>query len=506
MSKVVRCVIYARYSTDLQNANSVRDQINKCETFAASRGWLVIQRYDDRAMSGSIRQRPGYQQMLAGVEAGLVDVILAEALDRFTRDQAEAALLLQRCNFHDVEIHTLSEGHVSEIHVGMAGTMNALYLKELARKTRRGLEGRVKDGGSGGGKSYGYCVPVGAQGLPEVGRLELVPAEAAVVQRIFREYAAGRSPHAIASRLNEEGIPSPSGRHWKQNTINGNRLRGTGILNNELYIGVRVWNRLEYRKSPDTHKRVSRLRPVDQWLRVPVPDLRIVDDLLWAQAKARQGTAARRLAVATDPNMASAAQGLRRRRYLLSGLLRCGKCGGRMTVAGSGASRAFYCANAKEKGPAVCGGMPGLRLDRIEPVVMAGISRQLMTPEAIAKFRRAFAGKLAAMERELSSDREIVATALREVNREIKKLKALLMALAHKDLESSELLSSMVEAEARRKSLEAQRDAITGDLPSIPENLAELYRGKVIELVKTLSNPETVVSGACGPREFSLTA
>ena len=96
------------------------------------------------------------------------------------------------------------------------------------------------------------------------------------------------------------------------------------------------------------------------------------------------------------------------------------------------------------------------------------------------------------MERELSSDREIVATALREVNREIKKLKALLMALAHKDLESSELLSSMVEAEARRKSLEAQRDAITGDLPSIPENLAELYRGKVIELVKTLSNPETV--------------
>jgi len=334
MSNVVRCVIYARYSSDLQNPNSVRDQIGKCETFAASRGWTIIQRYDDRALSGSIRQRPGYQQMLAGVEAGLVDVILAEALDRFTRDQAESALLLQRCSFHDVEIHTLSEGHVSEIHVGMAGTMNALYLKELARKTRRGLEGRVKDGGSGGGKSYGYRVPVGAQGLPEVGRLEIVPQEAAVVQRIFREYAAGRSPHAIASRLNEEGVPSPFGRHWKQNTINGNRLRGTGILNNELY------NRLEYRKSPDTQKRVSRLRPEDQWLRVPAPELRIIDDALWEQAKARQGSAGRRLKVATDPNMASAAQGLRRRRYLLSGLARCGKCGGRMTVAGPGRSRA----------------------------------------------------------------------------------------------------------------------------------------------------------------------
>ena len=69
------------------------------------------------------------------------------------------------------------------------------------------------------------------------------------------------SPKRIASNLNAEGVPSPSGGNWSQSTINGNRKRGTGILNNELYVGRLVWNRLHYVKDPDTGKRVSRLNP-----------------------------------------------------------------------------------------------------------------------------------------------------------------------------------------------------------------------------------------------------
>src|SRR3546814_14829085 len=68
-----------------------------------------------------------------------------------------------------------------------------------------------------------------------------------IVVRIFREYAEGKSAKAIAAGLNTDGIVGPRGGIWRQNTINGNRARGTGILNNELYVGWLVWNRLEYK-------------------------------------------------------------------------------------------------------------------------------------------------------------------------------------------------------------------------------------------------------------------
>ena len=126
--------------------------------------------------------------------------------------------------------------------------MGALYLKDLADKTRRGLRGRVEAGKSGGGNSYGYDVVrgLGPNGQPLTGERRIDALAAAIVRRIFEEYAAGVSPRAIAQQLNAESVPGPSGKAWGPSTIHGNRQRGTGILNNELYIGKLVWNRLRY--------------------------------------------------------------------------------------------------------------------------------------------------------------------------------------------------------------------------------------------------------------------
>ena len=79
------------------------------------------------------------------------------------------------------------------------------------------------------------------------------------MDRIFREYVAGVAPKAIAKSLNHDGIAGPFGGTWSPSTIHGNSKRGTGILNNELYIGRLIWNRLRYVKNPDTGKRISRL-------------------------------------------------------------------------------------------------------------------------------------------------------------------------------------------------------------------------------------------------------
>src|SRR3546814_10177804 len=83
-------------------------------------------------------------------------------------------------------------------------------------------------------------------------------------------------------------ISGPLGRAWGDTSIRGHVCRGTGIVNNELYAGVLVWNRLRYIKNPATGRRVSRVNPESEWIRTEVPDLRIVDEELWQAALRRQ--------------------------------------------------------------------------------------------------------------------------------------------------------------------------------------------------------------------------
>ena len=103
------------------------------------------------AISGASAIRPGYQRLLEAVLAGGIDVVLAEALDRLSRDQEDIAALHKRLRFLGVQLVTVGEGEIGDLHIGLKGAMNALYLKDLADKTRRGLEGRVRAGRSGGG-------------------------------------------------------------------------------------------------------------------------------------------------------------------------------------------------------------------------------------------------------------------------------------------------------------------------------------------------------------------
>ena len=136
----MRTVIYARYSSENQRDASIEDQIRSCRKRIEDEGWTYLHAYTDHAMSGASRLRPGYQRLLEDARAGEFDIVMAEALDRLSRDQEDIAALFKQLSFCNVRIVTLSEGEISELHVGLKGTMNALYLKDLALKTRRGLD------------------------------------------------------------------------------------------------------------------------------------------------------------------------------------------------------------------------------------------------------------------------------------------------------------------------------------------------------------------------------
>ncbi|GBR01742.1 hypothetical protein AOE01nite_28840 [Acetobacter oeni] len=156
---MTRVALYARYSSDNQREASIDDQFRICREHARREKWKVVGAYKDAGISGaSMILRPGIQTLLQDAQAGRFDIVLAEALDRVSRDQADVATLFKHLKFAGVPIVTLAEGEISELHVGLKGTMNALFLKDLAAKTHRGLRGRVEDGKSGGGLCYGYRV------------------------------------------------------------------------------------------------------------------------------------------------------------------------------------------------------------------------------------------------------------------------------------------------------------------------------------------------------------
>src|SRR6478752_570671 len=281
----MKVAIYARYSSDNQRDASIADQLRICRAFAERQGWAIADEYSDHAVSGATLLRPGFQSLMRDALNKRLDVVLAESLDRFSRDQEDTAGLFKRLTFAGVNIVTLAEGDITHLHIGFKGTMNALFLKDLAEKTHRGLRGRIEDGKSAGGLCYGYrVVKALSGGTVTTGEREIVPGEARIVDRIFRQFIAGVSPKQIAKNLNREAVPGPSGGPWSPSTIYGNAKRGTGILNNELYVGRLVWNRLRYVKNPDTGKRVSRLNPEAEWMRKEVPQLRIVSDGSWAAA------------------------------------------------------------------------------------------------------------------------------------------------------------------------------------------------------------------------------
>ncbi|NDW46697.1 recombinase family protein [Ruegeria sp. PrR005] len=477
----MRAAIYARYSTDLQSDASIEDQRRLCLRLIRGNGWTEAQTYADRGLSGSSHLRPAYQRLLEDAGRNRFDVVVAEGLDRISRDQEHIASFFKQMRFQDIPIVTIAEGEISELHIGLKGTMSSLFLKDLAQKTHRGLEGRVRKGKSAGGVTFGYDVV--REFLPggemTTGERVINEGQAAIVRRIFQEFSEGHSPRAIAGRLNDDGIVGPRGASWGASTIYGNWRRGTGILNNELYIGRLVWNRQRFIKAPATGKRQARMNDPEAWVIEDVPELRIVSDDLWTKVKVRQEAA--RSDVIRDG--LARPERAHRPKHLFSGLLVCGCCGGGYTIVG----KAHYgCANARNKG--TCNNRLTIRRDALETRVLSGLKDQLLHPDLIAEFVSAYQAEYNRLASEATRDK---AKSEEELAKIVRKIDSIVEAITEGMFHPS-MKAKMDELERSKTTLELELAHVRSNPPVLLHpGLSDLYREKVADLTAALNEPST---------------
>jgi DNA invertase Pin-like site-specific DNA recombinase len=465
----VRALVYARYSTSLQSGASIEDQVRICRERADREGWDVAGVFDDAAISGSVRQRPGLNALLRELAAG--DVVLSESIDRLSRDLEDMAAIFKRVRFFGARIVTLAEGDVGILHTGLKGTMAQLYREDLADKTRRGQTGRVLAGFNPGGRAYGYrrICRFNERGEPVAGLREIDEDEAAIVRRIFAEFVDGRSPRAIARRLNAESIPGPSGGAWSASSINGDRVRGNGILQNDLYRGELVFNRTRRFQDPETRKKRIRVRPREEWVIRPAPELRIVSDDLWEAVSARR---------ARFDGTALLQQ--RRPKRLLSGLVKCGCCSGSYIVIGP---EKWGCGSHRQRG--TCPNGRTIQTHMLERRVLDCLTNDLLSPEAVRAVELEYHRAAHARSLERAKERRQAERRLEAARTRVERL---LRAVTDGGSEFVEIRDALSKARAELAAAELEiADVGVSSVVALHPGIADQYRREVADLRELLN-------------------
>jgi len=470
-----RAALYARFSSDLQKDRSIDDQLHACQSVAKRENLKVVASFVDRAKSGaSMFERDGLRELMNAAKAKQFDVVVVEALDRLSRDQEDMAGIFKRLTFWDIDILTLNEGLATEIHVGVRSIVSSLFLKDLGNKVRRGIDGVARDGKIPGSLAFGYRLVAG-----KPGEREIDPDQANTVRRIFKEFAAGVSPRAIAADLTRDKIASPNGTSvWNMQTI-VNKANGIkrGIIGNQLYIGQLVWNTQRVSKDPETGKHIAKRGPEANVIRTAVPHLRIIDQPLWdAAQKIRDQRSA--------PTKAHERKVVARTQTMLTGLLRCESCGGLMHLSGrDDAGPRVKCSAAAANN--TCQNTRSFNLAQLEQTVISGLHAMLADPERLARFEKGFMSQI---EKRKPDDSE-----LRETEKRLTHVSAqidrVVNAIATMDTPVKQLTDKLDQLEADRAGLAERVRLLHAESAVIKlhPTAVKAYRQKLVQLLRSMT-------------------
>ena len=277
---------------------------------------------------------------------------------------------------------------------------------------------------------------------------------------------AGSTIYDIGANVGKfTGVPGPRGGLWNASTINGSRQRRNGILNNELYVGMITYNRQRFVKDPETGKRTSRLNPEHEWITKEVPHLRIVDEDLWQQVKAIKGRYTSR-------------SGNKRqtKKRLLTGLVKCGVCGGSMTIVNR---ERYYCSAKRERG--TCTNSVGISAGELEDRVLNGLRDILVgQDDLLDTFVEEFKAELERLRKQASNHERQTRKEIGKVDRSIARC---LQFITEGDGDPGLVRCELRKLEKRKRDLERSLTTQSRDRTvELHPNIPELFRRKVGEL------------------------
>jgi site-specific DNA recombinase len=376
--------VYARKSTDqnLPDAEkSVSRQVEHARAYAARKGWTVADDYvyaDDGISGAEFSKRPGFLPLMNALKPRPpFQILVMSEESRLGREQIETAYALKqlitagvRVFFYLEDRERTLDSATDKVMLALTAFADELEREKARQRTHDALIRKARAGYVTGGIVYGYD---NVEARDAAGRRQRVvrrvnAEQAAIVRRIFMLYADGYGYTRIAKRLNAEGkTPARHGHGWAPTAIRE-------ILLRTVYRGELLWNRTR-KRDPWGRKR-QLARPESDWLRFEASELRIVDDGLWQRVQTRM-TAALAAARSGRPPLDRPDE-----KYLLSGIARCGFCGGSLAAFTRGANhrtrgRFYGCMFHHKRGPTVCRNRLLISQDRLDRVVRQALAKVL---------------------------------------------------------------------------------------------------------------------------------
>jgi len=327
---------------------------------------------------------------------------------------------------------------------------------------RKALAGHVTGGSVFGYRNRDVYIGMDPHGRPLRSHVEreIDPAEAAIVRRIFELSAQGMGKTTIAKLLNADHAPAPNAGKHRPRSWSPSSVRE--VLFRDLYRGMLVWNRTK--KRPGTWGAVNVAdRPESDWVRVDMPQLRIVSDEAWRVAHARLEQSRRLYLRGTGGKLCGRPLDGVARKYLLVGLARCGICGGSIEVRsrrhGKRREQFYMCANHRRRGPEVCKGLE-VPLRRADQRVLGSLEREILQPTILERVCQRVVDHFAQPAQQAATRRQELIDQRAALDRAISKL---IDAIAAATESTPSIIAAIKAREREREAIDRQLVAMDQD-------------------------------------------